>query len=101
MCLRYLLYALGVSCVVDGTGVVSRSPYAMKETHRVPHNWARVGKAPPEHEIELQIGLRQARFHELTLHHLIESQSTTRDPAMLYLTTKSLFSDTSSLWGSS
>jgi len=72
----------------------------MKETHRVPHNWARVGKAPPEHEIELQIGLRQARFDELEL-HLFESQSTTRDPAMLNLTPKSLFSNKSSLRGSS
>lgn len=46
----------------------NRSPYAVKETHPVPPRWSRVAAAPPEHVIDLQIGLTQGQFDELERH---------------------------------
>ncbi|KFY43936.1 hypothetical protein V494_01757 [Pseudogymnoascus sp. VKM F-4513 (FW-928)] len=48
-----------------GSDLSSRSLYALKEKHHVPYNWALVGRAPADYEIELHIGLKQARFDEL------------------------------------
>ncbi|KAH8674505.1 tripeptidyl peptidase-like protein [Tricladium varicosporioides] len=45
-----------------------RSPYAVKETHYVPHQWSRVGPAPADHVVNLQIGLKQDQFEELQRH---------------------------------
>ena len=39
--------------------------YATKETHSVPPGWTNVGVAPSNHQLELKIGLKQDRFHEL------------------------------------
>ncbi|KAK8188187.1 peptidase S8/S53 domain-containing protein [Phyllosticta capitalensis] len=46
----------------------ARSPYAVKERHFVPRGWTSMGKAPSEHVIDLQIGLKQSQFDELERH---------------------------------
>lgn len=45
-----------------------RSEYAVKEFHHVPTKWSRVGPAPAEHLIQLQIALKQSQFSELERH---------------------------------
>ena len=45
-----------------------RSAYAVKDSHPVPGRWRRVGPAPGEHMLNLQIGLRQSRFDDLERH---------------------------------
>ena len=45
-----------------------RSPYVVKETHSVPHQWTEVAPAPANHIIQLQIGLKQSQFDELERH---------------------------------
>ena len=45
--------------------VRTRSPYVVKDTHNVPNKWHKVGPAPPNHIINLHIGLRQSQFDEL------------------------------------
>ena len=52
-----------------GTPLASR--YAVKETHRVPDGFTRVGDAPSNHRVRLQVGLKQDRFEEL-MRHLYE-----------------------------
>lgn len=47
---------------------VRRSDYAVKETHPVPQKWSKVGPAPADHVIKLQIGLKQSQFDELERH---------------------------------
>jgi len=42
-----------------------RSPYSVKDTHCVPKAWREIGPAPAGHVLNLQIGLKQDRFHEL------------------------------------
>ena len=44
------------------------SPYTVKENHRVPPGWVKIGPAPPEHLIKLQIALKQSQFPELERH---------------------------------
>jgi tripeptidyl-peptidase-1 len=39
----------------------SRS-YAVKDNHGIPGRWTRVGPAPTQHSVQLQIGLRQGNF---------------------------------------
>jgi hypothetical protein len=41
------------------------SSYQLKEYHHVPRSWSRIGAAPPDHIINLRIGLAQSRFDEL------------------------------------
>lgn len=48
-------------CLVSHT----RSAYAKKDSHPVPTRWRRLGPAPGEHMLHLQIGLRQSHFDEL------------------------------------
>ncbi|KAF2814722.1 tripeptidyl-peptidase 1 precursor [Mytilinidion resinicola] len=45
--------------------VHSRSPYAVKETHNVPRQWKRVGRASSANTIDLHIGIKQGQFEEL------------------------------------
>ncbi|KAI0015195.1 tripeptidyl-peptidase 1 precursor [Xylariomycetidae sp. FL0641] len=45
--------------------VRSRTPYQLKESHSVPRQWKKVARAPAEHVIDLQIGLKQNNFAEL------------------------------------
>ncbi|KKY15785.1 putative tripeptidyl-peptidase 1 precursor [Diplodia seriata] len=46
----------------------ARSPYAVKETHYVPRQWSRAGRAPDDHVLHLHIGLKQSQFDELERH---------------------------------
>ncbi|EOA81754.1 hypothetical protein ACJQWK_10825 [Exserohilum turcicum] len=48
--------------------VHARSPYLVKETHYVPRQWTRLGRAHGAKTIQLQIGLKQGRFDELDRH---------------------------------
>ncbi|KAL9108225.1 MAG: hypothetical protein Q9227_006963 [Pyrenula ochraceoflavens] len=45
--------------------VKTRSEYAVKETHNVPRQWAKVFRAPATHVIDLKIALKQSNFDEL------------------------------------
>lgn len=47
---------------------LASTAYAVKETHFVPRGWSRVAKPSSDHLIDLQIGLKQERFHELEQH---------------------------------
>ena len=42
--------------------------YYIKERHQVPNGWTPVRRAPLDYKIQLQIGLKQGRFHELERH---------------------------------
>ena len=42
-----------------------RSSYAVKESFNVPQKWSRVSRAPSDHVLNLQIGLKQGRFDDL------------------------------------
>lgn len=46
----------------------SRTPYAVKESHPVPRKWTPVSRAPGDHMLHMQIGLKQERFDELERH---------------------------------
>lgn len=43
----------------------SRTPYRVKESHFVPRQWKRVERAPADHVIHLQIGIKQGDFETL------------------------------------
>lgn len=61
-------WLLSVFVLIGSTtssGLSSRSSYTVQDKHHVPSNWARVARASADYEIELHIGLRQARFDEL------------------------------------
>lgn len=45
-----------------------QSSYAVKEAHHVPQQWTRIGDAPSNHLINLQIGLKQGQFEDLEQH---------------------------------
>ncbi|KAK0130194.1 hypothetical protein ONS96_000717 [Cadophora gregata f. sp. sojae] len=51
--------------ICTGTVNGKRPQYLLKERHYVPSAWSRVGPAPADHLIQLQIGLRQSQFSEL------------------------------------
>lgn len=46
----------------------ARSPYSVKEIHPVPTKWTAVSKAPGNHMLHMQIGLKQEKFDELERH---------------------------------
>ena len=48
--------------------VGSRTPYRVKDSHHVPRAWKRVRRAPADHIIDLQIGVKQSNFAELERH---------------------------------
>ncbi|KAI1372962.1 tripeptidyl-peptidase 1 precursor [Hypoxylon crocopeplum] len=48
--------------------VRSRTPYRVKDAHHVPRGWKRVRRAPADHVIDLQIGVKQSNFAELERH---------------------------------
>lgn len=60
-----ILYAISAA-----VGAESRlqSRYAVKDSHYVPKAWRRIGPAPGEHLIKLQIGLKQGQFAKLERH---------------------------------
>jgi hypothetical protein len=55
----------GLTALVLSTPVGGRAGYRIKETHPPPSKWRRLGPAPSDYILHLQIGLRQGRFHEL------------------------------------
>ncbi|KAK5015812.1 hypothetical protein LTR60_002699, partial [Cryomyces antarcticus] len=65
-----LLFVALLREAVSGTPISARvrSPYAVKDSHFVPPKWSRVGPAPADHTINLQIGLKQSQFDELERH---------------------------------
>ncbi|KUJ14643.1 subtilisin-like protein [Mollisia scopiformis] len=59
--------ALGAQAVF-GTPIRARTAYSLKEVHPVPKKWAPVDRAPGNHMLQLQIGLKQDNFEELERH---------------------------------
>ena len=59
---------VGLSGRVSCSAVRSRSGYAVKDSHHVPRKWARIGEAPANHVIHLEIALKQSQFDELERH---------------------------------
>lgn len=53
---------------VLGSPVQARSPYAVKDSHRVPAKWTKIGTPSADHMVWLTIGLKQDRFDELERH---------------------------------
>ncbi|RYO89452.1 hypothetical protein DL763_005649 [Monosporascus cannonballus] len=50
---------------VSATPVQVRTPYQIKESHFVPRGWKRLDRAPQDHVIDLQIGVKQGNFAAL------------------------------------
>ena len=48
--------------------ISDRSAYAVKEKHWVPKRWTKVGRAPSDALLNLQIGVKQSSFGELERH---------------------------------
>ena len=69
---RYALTAVALLAAHTFAAVLpeafTNSAYAVKETHFVPRGWSRIAKPSQDHELELQIGLKQSRFSELERH---------------------------------
>ena len=64
-----LLLTVAVAAqAVFGSPVQSRTAYAVKETHRAPRKWTRMGRAPGDTMLNLQIGVTQGQFGELERH---------------------------------
>jgi hypothetical protein len=63
----FLTVAVAVQAVF-GSPVQSRTAYAVKETHRVPRKWVKMGRAPADKMLNLQIGVKQGQFGELERH---------------------------------
>jgi hypothetical protein len=70
-----LLYVAIAAQAVVASPLRARSPYAVKETHSVPRTWTPVSRAPGDHMLHMQIGLKQDRFDELE-RHLYEGEYT-------------------------
>ena len=59
--------------IVLGQRLAIRSPLVLKEVHKVPPQWTRLGPAPADHLINLHIGLKQSQMDELE-RHLLEGE---------------------------
>ena len=55
-----------------------RTAYSVKDSHPVPKGWRNIGAAPPDHIINVQVGLAQYKVQELE-RHLYEG---TQDPVI-------------------
>ena len=53
---------------VFGTPIQSRTAYVVKGSHPVPRQWTKLGRAPQEQMLHLQIGVKQSQFDELERH---------------------------------
>lgn len=62
-----LSIALGAQ-LAWGTPIRARTAYAVKEVHTVPKKWQTIDRAPGNHMLQLQIGLKQSNFEELERH---------------------------------
>ena len=56
------------------TPIQARSPYAVKDSHFVPPKWRQISPAPPYHNINLRIAVKQNKFDDLE-RHLYEGKS--------------------------
>ena len=50
------------------TLISARAPYGVKESHAVPRSWKKLARAPADHVIDLQIGVKQGNFPALEKH---------------------------------
>lgn len=64
---RLLLVCVAVPTLLFASRADCTS-YSIKERHQVPDGWTPVRRAPLHYKIQLQIGLKQGRFHELERH---------------------------------
>jgi tripeptidyl-peptidase-1 len=62
-----LTVAVAVQAVF-GSPILSRTSYAVKEKHNVPQKWKKMGRAPADKMMHLQIGVKQGQFNELERH---------------------------------
>jgi tripeptidyl-peptidase-1 len=62
---------LGLACA---SPIAPRSPFAVKDSHRVPQSWKEVGAPAADHVVHLTISMKQGRFAELE-NHLLESEA--------------------------
>jgi len=64
-----MLFSVAIAAqAVFASPIKVRTDYAVKETHTIPRRWASAGRAPSNHMLHLQIGLKQERFDELERH---------------------------------
>ncbi|CZR64212.1 related to tripeptidyl-peptidase I [Phialocephala subalpina] len=63
----FLSVALGAQAAF-GTPIKSRTAYSVKEVHPVPKKWTPIDRAPGNHMLHMQIGLKQDNFEELERH---------------------------------
>lgn len=68
VCFTALLSIAAAAQATLATPIRARSPYAVKETHYVPRQWSKTGRAPESHVLHLHIGLKQSQFDELERH---------------------------------
>lgn len=54
--------------VVFSTPIQPRPRYSIKESHRAPQKWTRLGRAPRSRMLSLQIGVKQSQFETLERH---------------------------------
>lgn len=73
--LQSLLLLAGLVASGLTTPLSKRKEYAVKDSHYVPIGWRKAAKAPADHVMNLQIGLKQSRFEELE-RQLYEGMST-------------------------
>ncbi|KAI1145207.1 tripeptidyl-peptidase 1 precursor [Nemania diffusa] len=57
--------ALVVAAQAVFASPVARSGYSLKDSHNVPRGWKKGARAPADHVMHLQIGLKQSNFAEL------------------------------------
>lgn len=82
---------------VFATPIKVRTDYAVKEVHPAPRKWVSAGRAPSDHKLHLQIGLKQENFDELE-RHLYEGMPTKAPQNLPSLIPNSLGSRTRSVW---
>ncbi|KAG0646389.1 Sedolisin-B [Hyphodiscus hymeniophilus] len=67
----YLSSLLSVAIAAQAavaTPIKARTAYEIKEIHEVPRKWSSQGRAPSDHMLHMQIGLKQGKFDELERH---------------------------------
>jgi tripeptidyl-peptidase-1 len=63
-----LLTIAAAAQAVFGTPIQARTAYAVKGAHPVPRQWTKLGRAPREQMLHLQIGVKQSQFGDLERH---------------------------------
>lgn len=62
-----LVVAVAAQGILAGP-IKVRTDYTVKEVHPAPRKWSDAGRAPSDHMLHLQIGLKQENFEELERH---------------------------------